>query len=233
MVCLNRLTKSVFSNENTSESNSSGVSDDEAMPASRQDGVRVPPVYMRPAPMHNRQRRHVNVHLSRNFPCDICERPHGNMSELNAHRNVHFMPINDLPTTMSNEFATLVLTKHAFDGHTCEYDLVSHEACSDVQQFFQMSASLIRDLIRTLSPTYVLQGRMVARARFFQLNDAGERVAETFLFFPSNAHSFIDSDGEGWFASHSNRIIQLLDAVLRQSSNIEFDCARLCQINNS
>ena len=224
MVCLNRLTRSVFSNEDESDSNALGVSDDEAMPASRQDGIRVPPVHMPPMPTYNRQRRHVNVRLSRNFPCDICNRPHGNMSELNAHRNVHFMPINDLPTTMSNDFATLVLTKYAFGGHACEYDLVSHEACFDVLQFFQMSASLLRDLIRTLSPTYLLQGRMVARARFFQLNDAGERVAETFLFFPSHAQSFIDNDGEGWFASHSNRIIQLLDAVLRQSSNIEFDC---------
>ena len=99
LVCLNRLTKSVFDSENASDSNSSGVSDDEAVPAHRQDGVRVPPVNMRPTPMYNRQRRHVNVCLSKNFPCDICNRPHGNMSELNAHRNVHFMPINDVPHT--------------------------------------------------------------------------------------------------------------------------------------
>ena len=137
MVCLNRLSQSVFSNENTSHSNSSGVSDGEAVSAYRQDSVRVPPVHMRPTPMYNRQRRHVNVRLSNNFSCDICNRPHGNMSELREHRNVHFMPINDLPHSMTNGFATLVLTKHALGGHACEYDLVSHEACSDVQQFFK------------------------------------------------------------------------------------------------
>ena len=211
-----------INSEDESISKSSRVSADAGVPANRQD--RVPPIHMPPMPVCHRQRRHVNVRLSRNFPCDICNRPHGNMSELNEHRNVHFMPINDLPSTLSNDFAALILTKHAFGGHACEYDLVSHEACSDVQQFFQMSAGLVRDLLRTLSPTYVLQGRMVARARFFQLNDAGERVAETFLFFPSYAQSFIDSDGKEWFTSHSNRIIQLLDVVLRQSSNIEFDC---------
>ena len=224
MVSLKRASKGAFSSEDESGSNSSRVPDDGTVPADRQDSIRVPPVHIPPAPIRNRQRRYANMHLSKNFPCDICNRPHGNMSEFNEHRNVHFMPINDLPTTMSNDFASLILAKHAFGGHACENDLVSHEACSDALHFFQISAGLVKDLIRTLSPTYLLQGRMVARARFFQLNDAGERVGETFLFFPSNAQSFIDSDGEEWYGAHANRIIQHLDVVLHQSSNLEFDC---------
>ena len=232
LVCLKRLTRNVFDDSNESWSNSSRVSDAAAVPVQRQDraaagGARVPPIIdIAPAPMNNRPRRDVNVRLSRNFPCDICGRPHGCMAELNEHRNVHNMPVDIMPTTMSSDFATLVLTKYAFGGHACEYDVVSREACSDVRQFFQMSADLIRNLIRTLSPAYLLQGRMVARVRFFQLNDAGEREEEVFLYFPSLPQSYVsaEDDGDSWYTSHSNRIIQVLDTVLHQSSNLEFDC---------
>ena len=218
LTCLKRLTNNVFDSEDDSFSNSSGVSDVNVDSAY----CRVPPIHFPPAPIQNRQRRHMNVGLSRNFPCDICGRPHGNMAELNEHRRVHSTVISRLPTEMSNDFASVTLTKYAFGGHACEYDLVSHEPCSDAMQFFQMSASLIKNLISSLSTTYTLQGRMVARARFFQLNDAGERVAESFLFFPSHAQSFIH-DGEEWYTSHSNRIIERLDTVLRNSSDLDFD----------
>ena len=218
LTCLKRLTNNVFDSEDDSFSNSSGVSDVNVDSAN----CRVPPIHFPPAPIQNRQRRHMNVRLSRNFPCDICGRPHGNMAELNEHRRVHSTVISRLPTEMSNDFASVTLTKYAFGGHACEYDLVSHEPCSDAMQFFQMSASLIKNLISSLSTTYTLQGRMVARARFFQLNDAGERVAESFLFFPSHAQSFIH-DGEEWYTSHSNRIIERLDTVLRNSSDLDFD----------
>ena len=206
-----------FNSGDDSFSNSSQVSD------VNDDECRVPPIHIPPVPIQNRQRRHMNVRLSRNFPCDICGRPHGNMAERNEHRRVHSTVISQLPAEMSNGFASITLTNYAFGGHACEYDLVSHEPCSDAMQFFQMSADLIKNLARSLSSTYILQGRMVARARFFQLNDAGERTAETFLFFPSYAQSNV-LDGEEWYASHSNRIIELLDTVLRNSSNIEFDC---------
>ena len=235
LLCLKRLTRGVFSDEDESCSNSSWVSDVEAVPVEREQGSRaveaeaeeprVPTASIHMAPAVPRQRqRHVNVRLSRNFPCDICGRPHGNMTQLNEHRNVHIRPVDDMPTTMSNDFATLVLTRHAFGGHACEYDLVPHEACSDVRQFFQMSADLVGNLIRTLSSTHLLQGRMVARIRFFRLNDAGERDEEVFLFFPSHAQSYVDDGGEQWYTFHSNRIIELLDSVLHQSSNLEFDC---------
>ena len=159
----------------------------------------------------------------KNFPCDICQRPHGNMAELVQHRNVHSNVPTGMPITFSNNFGAIHLSKHAFDQHVCEYDLTSHEPCSDVLQFFQMSAELVKDLIRSLSPSYILQGRMVARCRYFRVNDAGKRVEELFLYFSSPPHSYIDDGGEEWYNSHSGRIIERADTVNRNSSNIEFD----------
>ena len=161
--------------------------------------------------------------LCKVYTCDICRRPHGNMSELIEHRNVHSAIPTGIPDSMSNDFASIHLGKYAFGGHVCEYDLKSHETCSDVMQFFQMSAALVRDLVRSLSPSYFLLGRMVLRARYFKVNDRGERLEELFLFFPSLPQNTIGEDGEEWYTSHSTRIIELMNTMNRNSSNIEFD----------
>ena len=157
------------------------------------------------------------------FTCDICRRPHGNMTELIAHRNVHSSVPTGIPTALSNDFSSIQLAKHAFGGHILEYDLKSHESCSDVEPFFQMSADLIRNLISSLLPTYVLQGRMVSRTRYFRLNDQGQRIEELFFYFPSLPSSLVDGDGERWYDSHSRRIIEQIETMNRNSSNIEFD----------
>ena len=214
LVCIDRLTKNVFDSEELS-SHSSGVS---AVREVNGD-VRVPP-----SSICNRSGRNATVKLSKNFPCDICNRPHGNMAELVEHRNVHSSIITGMPIALEDDFASVTLTKHAFGGRVSEYDLKSKEPCSDVMGFFQLSADLVKRLIQSLSPSYILQGRMVARARFFQLNDKGERVEETFLFFPSHPQNVMDGDGEEWYGSHSRRIIELLDTVTQNSSNLEFDC---------
>ena len=157
------------------------------------------------------------------FTCDICRRPHGNMTELIEHRNVHSSVPTGIPTAMSNDFASIQVSKHAFGGHVLEYDLTSHESCSDVLQFFQMSAALVRDLIRALSPSHILKGRMVTRARYFRVNDQGERMEDIFLYFPSLPMSYIEGDGDDWYSSHTHRIYDLLENLNRNASNIEFD----------
>ena len=161
--------------------------------------------------------------LCKDFTCDICRRPHGNMTELIVHRNVHSSVPTGIPTAISNDFSSIQLSKHAFGGHVLEYDLMSHQPCSDVLQFFQMSTDLIRNLVSSLSPTNVLQGRMVARTRYFRVNDEGRRIEEVFLYFPSLPISLVDGDGETWYDSHSRRIIELVDTMNRNSSNLEFD----------
>ena len=193
LVCLKRLTDGVFDDDNTVSDKTS--SSTSSLPSSS----------------------------NRNFTCDICRRPHGNMSELIQHRNVHSSVPTGMPTAISNDFASIQLSKHAFGGHVCEYDLMSHEPCSDVQQFFQMSADLLRSLFRDLSPNYFIRARMVLRARFFKVNDEGRRTEELFLFFPSLAQSVVDGNGEAWYDLHTARIFELVEKVNHQSSNIEFD----------
>ena len=193
LVCLKRLTDGVFDNDNTTNMD---------MPCTSSS---------------------LTSSSNRDFTCDICRRPHGNMSELIQHRNVHSSVPTGMPTSISNDFASIQMSKHAFGGHVCEYDLVSHEPCSDVQQFFQMSADLLRTLFRDLSPTYSIQGRMVLRARFFKVNDEGRRTEELFLFFPSLAQTIVHGDGEEWYNIHTSRIFELMEKVNHQSSNIEFD----------
>ena len=58
---------------------------------------------------------------------------------------------------------------------------------------------------------------------FFHINDQGERTAETFLIFPSFQQSYVDQSGEEWYSVHSRRIIELLDSLTQNSSNMEFD----------
>ena len=217
LVCLKRLTVGVFDHEDSIEnvvSNTSRVS------SCVGGDIALSPSTSRASS----SRRRSNVLLSKQFPCDICHRPHGNMAELIEHRNVHLSVPTEIPTEMNNEFASIQLSKHAFGGRVCEYDLKSHEPCSDVIQFFQMSAGLVQNLIKSLSPTYILQGRLVARTRFFQINDQGERVGETYLFFPSGPQNYVDTSGQDWYSEHSRRITELLDSITRNSSNIEFDC---------
>ena len=60
---------------------------------------------------------------SNDFTCDICRRPHGNMAELIDHRNVHSTVPTGMPISFSNDFGTIQLSKHAFGGHVCDYDL--------------------------------------------------------------------------------------------------------------
>ena len=86
-----------------------------------------------------------------------------------------------------------------------------------------MSADLVHNLIGSRSPANVIQARLVARTRFFQINDQGERVSESFLFLTSGPQQYVDSSGEEWFSAHSRRIIELLDCIAHNSSNIEFD----------
>ena len=62
LVCLKRLTDGVFDDTAVDNVNCG---------ASSSDSSRVP------------------VSSKREFTCDICRRPHGNMSELIVHRNVH------------------------------------------------------------------------------------------------------------------------------------------------
>ena len=160
---------------------------------------------------------------NRDFTCDICGRPHGNMSELIQHRNVHSLVGIGIPTSITNDFGSIQLSKYAFDGHISEYDMMSHEPCSDVLQFFQMSEDLIRSLFRDLSPKFVIKARMILRARFFKINDKGKRTEEFFLFFPSHPQSYVHREGQGWFASHTARMCELYEKASHQSSNIEFD----------
>ena len=135
LVCLKRLTKGIF-DEDSSFSHSSRVSNHSVVSGD----IRIPPPPPTVPSMSGcngqRRRRNVNKTLSKSFPCDICGRPHGNMSELREHRNVHSSVITGMPTALRNDFASITLSKYAFGGHACEYDLMSHEPCSDVMQFF-------------------------------------------------------------------------------------------------
>lgn len=124
-----------------------------------------------------------------------------------------------IPSSMQNDFAIIRLAKRAFDGHICEYDLAPHNPCSDVLQYFHLSADLVRDFLSSLSSNYLLQGRMIARCRFFRINDITKRVEEQFLSFPSLSMSVIH-DGGKWFTTHSSRIIEQLDNL---NPHLEFD----------
>ena len=165
-----------------------------------------------------------------NFTCNICGRPHGTMANLLAHRDVHSSVATGIPTSLSNDFASIHIGECALQQHFCIYDLTPNRPCSDVLQFFQMSAEIVKKLIVSLSTTHVLQGRMILRARFFRIDGEGRQVDEVFLYFPSLPLSFVDGDGEHWYASHSRRIIELMDTFARNSSNLEFDCVERVQI---
>ena len=158
-----------------------------------------------------------------NFTCVICQRPHGNMTELKEHRSVHSTVPIGIPTAMNNDFASIQLAKHAFDGHVCDYDLMSHEPCSDVLHFFKMSEDLIKSLFRYMSPDYVLQGRMVARIRYHKVNEVGQPVEEVYLYFSSLPPNHVLDDGKEWYDSHSRRIIEIVDTMNHNSSNMVFD----------
>ena len=78
---------------------------------------------------------------SKDFTCDICRRPHGNMAELIEHRNVHSNVPTGMLITVSNDFGSINLSKHSFGNHVCEYDLTPHEPCSGVLRFFKCPQS--------------------------------------------------------------------------------------------
>ena len=180
-----------------------------------------------PSPIRNRSGRNRNRRLcyDKIFPCSICQRPHHSMASRIAHERVHTSEIPaNIPTSMSNEFARIILSQHAFGGHACDYDLLPNETCSDVLQFFQMSASLVQDLLRALSPSYILKGRMIARVRTLKLNNTGQVEKEVFLYFASHSATIVDNDYEAWYNSHSTRIIEALDEFSRQSSDLQIDC---------
>jgi hypothetical protein len=145
------------------------------------------------------------------------------MTELINHRNVHSAAPTGMPTALTNDFASLHLSKYAFAGHLCDYDLMSHESCSDALQFFQMSADLIKNLFSLLSPNHILKARMVARVRYFKVDEIGRRTEEIFLFFTSPPQELVVGDGQEWYALHSRTIIELLESMNRNSSNLEFD----------
>lgn len=159
------------------------------------------------------------------FTCSLCQRPHGNMASLIAHRKVHTFIPDGLPSSLHDDFGSIHLGRHAFGGRVCDYDLVANEPCPDVDRFFHMSTGLISNLIRDLSRANILQGRMIARARCFKVDDAGIPVEEVFLHFPSFAFDYIDDNGGlEWFATHSARIKELLDTFQSNGSKIVFDC---------
>ena len=104
----------------------------------------------------------------------------------------------------------------------CIYDLTPNQPCSDVLQFFQMSAELVKKLIVSLSATHVLLAKMLLRARFFRV-DGARQLDEVYLYFPSLLLSLVAGDGEHWYTSHYARLIELMDTFARNSSNLEFD----------
>jgi len=214
LVCLKRLSDACLAS--SPFSNSSRVADD-----NDDDGVSA----IAPSPIRNRSgcNRRGRLSNSRIFPCGICQRPHHSMASRIAHESLHAnrTPAN-IPTSLSNDFGRLILADHAFGGRVCDYDLIPNEPCSDVTEFFQMSSSLLRDLSRTLSPFYLLKGRLVARVRCLDYDNEG-RAKEVFLFFPSHPSSYFGNDWEAWYNFHSARIIELLDSFARNSSNLVFD----------
>ena len=107
------------------------------------------------------------------------------MANLIAHRDVHSNVLTGIPTSMSNDFASIHIGECALDRHSCVYDITSNEPCSDVLQFYQMSAELVKKLIVSLSSVHVLQGRLILRARFFRVDGEGRRLDKAFLHFPS------------------------------------------------
>ena len=177
----------------------------------------------------NSSGRNVNRSLG-NFTCDICGRRHGNMENLNAHRSVHLNVSPGIPTSLSNDFATIRIGVDALDQHLCIYDLKSNEPCSDVLQFFQMSTDLVKELFRSLSSTYVIQAKMTAQAKFIRVDNEGRRLDETLLFFQSPPLSYVNGDGETWYDSHSRAIIETMDNFQRRSSNLEFDSIERVEI---
>lgn len=156
-----------------------------------------------------------------NFPCDICRRPHTTMSALIDHRNVHNSVPTGLPTVINNDFASLELSKHAFGGHVCDYDLTTHEPCPDALAYFDMSADLFSNLFTTLSSSYVIRARMIARGRFFKMDEAGRIIEEVYLYYPSYEQELITAE---WYEKHSRRIINALETMNHNSSNLTFDC---------
>ena len=72
------------------------------------------------------------------------------MDNLNAHRSVHSNVSPGIPTSLSNDFGTIDIGVDALDQHLCIYDLKSKEPCSDVLQFFQMSADLVKEFFRSI-----------------------------------------------------------------------------------
>ena len=215
LVCLNRLSNACIAS--SPFSNSSWVSN--------ADGCEEIP--NEPSPIANRRGLNGNRQLSSNriFPCSICQRPHHSMASRLSHESVHTsrIPAN-IPTLVENDNARLILAEHAFGGHVCDYDLLAKEPCSDMLLFFQMTASLLGDLFTTLSPSYTLKGRMIARVRVLHYDDDGQVDREDYLFFPSMAASFVGNDWEAWINSHSARILELLDSFTRQSSDLVIDC---------
>ena len=229
LVCRNRLVNCCL--DDSSFSNSSRISDDEVdgeiNNASSPTNARVGPSAFASSSSNivgsggNANRKLGN----RDFTCDICQRPHGTMASLIEHRRVHSSVPDGLPSSMHNEFGSIHLGSYAFGGRVCDYDLVPNEPCPDVEGFFQMSADLISNLIRSLSRANILQGRMIARARCFKVDEAGIPVEEVFLHFPSFAMDYVDGNGgEEWFANHSTRIKQLLDTFTHNGSKVIFDC---------
>ena len=210
LVCLKRLSDACLANSPFSDSSRVSV-----------DNVNNGVSAIRNRSGSNRRRRLSN---NKNFPCSICQRPHHSIASRRAHESMHASRIPaDIPTSLSNDFARLILADHAFGGHLCDYDLLPKEHCSDVLGLFQMSTSLIKDLSRALSPSYLLKGRMVARVRALDYNNEGQAV-EVFLFFPSHPASYFANDWETWYNFHSARIIELVDSFARNSSNLVFDC---------
>ena len=207
LVCLKRFSECAV--KDSSFSNSSWVSNDvaagDANIASSSNRIR--------------SGNNASGSLSNNFSCSICSRPHGNLSHLIDHRRAHAMNVPPL----TNDFASLHLSESAIGGRIRDYDLVAHEQTSDVQRFFQMSAALVRDLIRILSPTYILSGRMIARCRYAKVDDEGV-VSEFPIFHPSLAQSMIDEGGEAWYESHTARIMQQIETFANRGSDLDLIC---------
>ena len=67
-----------------------------------------------------------------------------------------------------------------------------------------MSRSLIKKLVSLLSPSYLAWRHLVSCARFFRVNDGGQRTEEIILDFHGLPQSYMDSDGEERVVSRSD-----------------------------
>ena len=183
------------------------------------------PNHADPSPPTQRNRRHeATLRRHSRYPqvarhsCQICDRPHWSAASLRTHLVIHTMA----EEAYSNDFGTLRLSVHAFNGLIRDYDMVSSQPTSDLERFLTEMAVLVDRLFRTLSSTHLIRARMVAQVRYIHQNEEGEVDREADFHFSSLAADLVDNT-EAWFARHSAQIISSMDNFNRQSSDFIVD----------